>query len=110
MLIESGNQEAARLNDILVRLLTTSEFIPVTVDVLRSALQAQERLGLKAQDSIIYASIVAHAAAAAGAKCLIERDAKDFLTPDILEELRALNCTVVSSFTNGLAHIRAALT
>jgi predicted nucleic acid-binding protein len=109
MLIESGNQEAARLHDVLVQLVTIAEMIPITATVLRDALQAQDRLGLKPQDSIVYASVMAHASAASGEKYFLNRDAKDFLTPDIEEQFRSVGCTLVSSFSGGLRRIQADL-
>lgn len=110
ILTESGRDELKRLDETLIRLLDVSEVVPVGSDTLRTAIRAQADRGLAAQDSVIYGSVLAHLASARpGPKCFLNRNAKDFLTPAILEDLRRYDCRLLSSFTDGLAFIQAQL-
>lgn len=108
ILTESGRDERRRLDETLIRLLDTGEVIPVGSATLRTALAAQANRGLAAQDSIIYASVVEHLGSApAGSKCFLNRNAKDFLTREIQQDLARFDCRLLSSFEDGLAFIRA---
>lgn len=108
LLIESSRIEIERLHAILVRALDLAEVIPITADTLRRALDAQGRLGLMLQDSVILASVLEHSShVPEEPKCLITRDAKDFLNPDIGEELRRHNRRVITRFRDGLDFVRA---
>lgn len=110
LLMESGRDERSRLDETLIRLLDTCEVVPVGPDTLRTAIRVQVERELAAQDSIIYASVMDHLASARpGPKCFLNRNAKDFLTPAILEDLRRFDCRLLSSFTDGLAFIQAQL-
>jgi predicted nucleic acid-binding protein len=110
LLTESSLQERSRLDEALIRVLAVAEVIPVDAATLRAAIRAKAERELAAQDSVIYASVLAHLASApAGEKCFLNRNAKDFLTPAILEDLRRFDCRLLSSFTDGLAFIQAQL-
>ncbi len=65
-------------------------------------------LGLKPQDSIVYASVYEHLAAAGlDRKCCVTKDAKDFLNPDIKNELDRRNCRLLSRFGDALDYVRS---
>jgi predicted nucleic acid-binding protein len=108
LLTESSIQERNRLGDTLIRVLGVAEVIPVGAATLRAAIRAQGERELAAQDSVIYASVMDHLASSRpGPRCFLNRNAKDFLTPAILEDLRRFDCRLLSSFTDGLALIQA---
>jgi predicted nucleic acid-binding protein len=110
ILTESGRDERSRLDETLIRLLGAGEVIPVVSATVRTALGAQVNRGLAAQDSIIYASVVEHLGSAPpGVKCFLNRNAKDFLTPEIQQDLARFSCRLLSSFEDGLGFIRATL-
>ncbi len=68
----------------------------------------QTERGLAPQDSIIYASIIEHLQSAeAGAKCFLNRNAKDFLTSNVQQDLARFNCRLISNFRDGLNFILA---
>lgn len=108
LLTESSLQERNRLGETLIRVLGVAEVISVGAATLRAGIRAQEERELSAQDSIVYASVMEHLGSAEpGPRCFLNRNAKDFLTPAILENLRRFDCRLLSSFTDGLAFIRA---
>lgn len=108
LLAESSLQERRRLDESLIRVLGVAEVIPVGAATLTSAIRAQAERELAAQDSIIYASVMDHLGSSpSGSKCFLNRNAKDFLTPAILEDLRRFDCRLLSSFSDGLSFIRS---
>jgi predicted nucleic acid-binding protein len=110
LLAESSREERSRLDDALIRVLGVAEVIPVGAVTLRAAIRAQAERELAAQDSIIYASVMEHLGSSPpGARCFLNRNAKDFLTPAIQEDLKRFECRLISSFRDGLAFIGATL-
>ena len=110
LLTESSREERSRLDDALIRVLGVAEVIPVGAVTLRAAIRAQAERELAAQDSIIYASVMEHLGSSPpGARCFLNRNAKDFLTPAIQEDLKRFDCRLISSFRDGLAFIGATL-
>jgi predicted nucleic acid-binding protein len=111
LLVRSVEEDKRRLDEVLVEVLQASEIIPIDSDVVKSAINYQTSLGLSPQDSIVYASVMAHLqSAATNTKCFLNRNSKDFLNPDIQSELRKNGCRLVSSFSDGLALVKARLT
>ncbi len=110
LLVQSADEEKDRLDAVLSRMLDSSELIPVGASTIRAAVAYQSSLGLEPQDSIIYASVLEHLASAShDAKCFMNRNVKDFLIPDIQDELDRYHCRLVSSFTDGLGLVRREL-
>ncbi|MFL5541976.1 MAG: hypothetical protein ACJ8J0_23515 [Longimicrobiaceae bacterium] len=107
LLTESTRVETERLHDVLAEILGLAEVIPITAATLQGARDAQRALGLRLQDSVVYTSVLTHARSAGEErKCFLERDAKDFLTPDIEEALQGHDCRIITSFAGGLGFIR----
>ena len=108
LLIQSGDEEKRRLDGALERILDVAQVIPLSADVIRGAIASQATLGLKPQDSIVYASVYEHLAAAGpGRKCFVTRDAKDFLNPDIKNELDRRDCRLLARFGDALGYVRS---
>jgi predicted nucleic acid-binding protein len=105
LLTESSAAEADRLHDVLARVLDVAEVIPVNAETLRDALRAQREMALVPQDAVVFASVRRHAESADGAKCFLQRDAKDFVTPGIEQILRERDCRIISSFRGGRAFV-----
>lgn len=107
LLTESIRVENERLHDVLAETLGLAEVIPITNATLQGALDAQRTLGLPLQDSVVYTSVLDHARAAGRErKCFLERDAKDFMTPDVETALQEQDCRIITSFSGGLGFIR----
>jgi predicted nucleic acid-binding protein len=109
-LVSSGVEEKARLDAYVRRLLKVASVIELTSSGYVEALDLQDSRGLTPQDAVVYASVLQHLRAAGGEQsCFVTRNYKDFLTPDIEHDLKALNCAVLTAFADGLGYAQAGL-
>lgn len=107
ILFTSGEEEKRRLDDILERILQIADVIPVGSNIIRAATTLQRSRDLSPQDAIVYASVLDHLASAPEAiRCFINRNSKDFLNPDIENELAAHNCRLLTRFADGLGYVQ----
>lgn len=107
VLFTSGEEEKRRLDDILERILQIADVIPVGSNISRAATTLQRSRDLSPQDAIVYASVLDHLASAPEAiRCFINRNSKDFLNPDIENELAAHNCRLLTRFADGLGYVQ----
>ncbi len=110
LLIRSGEEEKHRLDDALEKILQNIEIIPIDLGIISDAITFQKSLDLSPQDSIVYASILAHLAAESGEfRCFITKNSKDFANPDIEDQLTSHGCKLLTKFVNGLGYIRSQL-
>ena len=110
LLIRSGEEEKHRLDDALEKILQNVEIIPIDLDIIRNAITFQKSLDLSPQDSIVYASLLAHLTTESGElRCFITKNRKDFANPDIEDQLTAHGCKLLTKFVNGLGYIRSQL-
>ena len=106
ILVRSGDEDRRRLDLTVRRILDCAVVIPLQGETLRNAIQYQGSLGLSPQDSVVYASVIAHLSVSSpGAKCFLNRDRKDFSIPDISEELGRYDCRLITRFPAGLNYI-----
>ena len=110
LLLISGEDEKHRLDVTLEKILQTVEVIPIGLSIIRNAIAFQRSLDLSPQDSIVYASILAHLTTESGhTRCFITTNSKDFANPDIEQQLTSFNCKLLTKFVNGLGYIRSQL-
>ena len=108
ILVRSGNEDKRRLDLTLGRILDCAVVIPLQGETLRDATLFQVSLGLSPQDSVVYASVIAHLSATSpGPKCFLNRDRKDFSIPDITEGLVGYDCKLITRFADGLSYINS---
>ena len=108
ILERSGNEDKRRLDLTVGRILDSAAVIPLQGEILKEAIQFQRSLDLSPQDSVVYASVIAHLSAAPpGPKCFLNRDRKDFSMPDIKEGLRGYECRLIAKFSDGLSYINS---
>jgi hypothetical protein len=100
LLLRSGEEEKRRLDEALDRILRTAEVIPIGLNTIRAAITLQKSRSLSPQDSIVYASILAHLAEASEEvlRCFITKNSKDFGNPDIENELGTHTCRLLTKF------------
>ena len=111
LLVRSVDEDKQRLDETLVKVLEVSDIIPIELDAVKSAIDYQANLDLPPQDSIVYASVMEHLRSGEnGPKCFLNRNSKDFLNPDIQDELKNYGCRLISRFADGLGFIKANLT
>lgn len=111
LLVESGEDELRRLDETLTDLLRIAEPVDVRSELLTESLRARETHGFTAPDALVYASILEHlrSEALTEPKVFLNRNSRDFLTPDIVADLQEFACEVIPSFDDGLARIDASL-
>ncbi len=110
LLLSSGEEEKRKLDKALNKTLSVAEVIPIDLNTIKAAIAFQESHSLSPQDSIVYASILDHLARTSGGPhCFITKNSRDFVTPDIVNDLAAYNCRLLSQFSDGLGYIRSHL-
>lgn len=63
---------------------------------------------LQPQDSIVYTSVITHLRQnQPQIACFLNRNSKDFDSPNIVDELIDFNCRMIARFDQGLAFIQA---
>ncbi|MBA4063332.1 MAG: hypothetical protein C0501_06390 [Isosphaera sp.] len=109
-LINVAEEDERRYNTCLPRLLACATVIPLDATIIRQSLDIGTDYDLKPPDALILASILSHLAATTPATSLhINKNTKDFETPDIIAALTALGCLLKPTFTAGLAYLNAHL-
>lgn len=110
LLVKSGEDEKNRLDSVIGQILDAARVIPIQAETIRSAIQIQETLSLAPQDSIIYASVRWHLTSSpSDLSCFLNRNSRDFLTPDIQAELGRHNCVLIPSFEDGVRFMESKL-
>jgi predicted nucleic acid-binding protein len=106
LLIRSVEEEKSRLDKTLSDILNYAEIIPIAADIIRAAVTLQGTHNLSPQDSIVYASILAHLKSQTDQpKCFLTKNSKDFVTPEIIDELQSYDCKLLTKFEDGLGYI-----
>jgi len=110
LLVRSNEEEKQRFIRYRNRLLSISEIIPLTIDVLREAATHEFPYDLTPQDALVYASVIAHLRQnKPPVSCFLNRNSKDFDNPDIVDELDENNCKMIPRFDHGYDFIQARL-
>jgi hypothetical protein len=106
--VQSSEEERKRFAEYRDRLLSVAEIIPLTSKILKEASGHEEDFDFSPQDALVYASVITHMRQIQPAtSCFLNKNSKDFDSPDILAGLAALNCRLISKFDDGLSFIRA---
>ena len=111
VLLKSGEEEKRRLDEHLERILRIADVIPIGLSTIRAAITHQKTGKLSSpQDAIVYASILEHLASTSeGFCCFVTKNSKDFVNPDIENELAAHACQLLTRFTDGLGYVQSRL-
>ena len=111
LLVQSSDDETSRLDDALKRLVDKAELVSVDAGILVRATGLREERGLSPQDAMVYSSVLQSLEKkdTGEEKRFLNRNTRDFLTPDIQADLEPFSCRVIPTFSDGLAWLRAAL-
>lgn len=110
ILEDSRREEQERLDEILERVTRIADLIPLESSVIRRARAIREDFGLSHADAVVLASILLHLESIRPAQsCFLQRDRKDFLTPDVVSSLKDLNCHLLVGFAAGIGYLQANL-
>lgn len=104
-------EEGSRLTRILDDLTSIVQISSLDPNVIVSSSDIRQRLSLGPQDAAVYASVIAHVTSQdrGEEKCFLNSDAKDFMIPEIQDELKSYNCVLIPKFDDGLGFIRTRL-
>jgi predicted nucleic acid-binding protein len=108
LLVQSNEEERHRFSQYRQHILEFGEIISLTADILKEATECESNYDLTPQDALVYASVIGHLRFSKPQQaCFLNRNSKDFDSPDIIAALNQLNCRMIPSFTNGLDFIRS---
>ncbi len=108
LLVQSNEEERHRFSQYRQHILEFGEIIALTADILKEATECESNYDLTPQDALVYASVISHLRSSKPQQaCFLNRNSKDFDSPDIITALNQLNCRMIPSFTSGLDFIRS---
>lgn len=110
LLVQSNKDERQRFVQYRVRLLKSMEVIALTADILTEAATYEDPFDLKPQDALVYASVISHLRQnQPTVACFLNRNSRDFDSPDIVNELNKFNCRMIPRFDRGYEFIQSQL-
>jgi len=110
LIVQSNEEEGNRFIQYRDRILKTGEIIALTADILIEAASCEITYDLKPQDALVFASVISHLRLYPPQEaCFLNRNSKDFDSPDIVDELNQLNCRMLPRFDRGYSFIQSQL-
>jgi hypothetical protein len=110
LLVQSNEEEEQRFGQYRERLLRMADIIGLTSDILTAAAVYEGSFDLEPQDALVYASVISHLRQHSPTiACFLNRNTKDFDSPDIINDLRQWNCRMIPRFDQGYAFIQSHL-
>ncbi len=109
LITQSNEDELARFRTYREQILDIATVIPMNSDLLIKATAQERRLDLSPQDAIVYQSVLFQLVADNSnvESCFLNRNAKDFDNPTIVDELAANLCRMIPRFDDGYAFIQS---
>ena len=110
IITQSNEEEWQRFIQYRNRLLNCVDFITLDINVLQAAASFETLYDLKSQDAIVFASVVSHLQQNKPEQaCFLNKNTKDFDSPDIVQELSKYNCRMIPRFNHGYDFVRSQL-
>lgn len=107
LLVQSNEEERRRFDAYRRRLLETAEIVPLTAEILEQAARYEDSHQLTPQDALVYASVMHHLSRSVSPQnCFLNRNSRDFDSPDIFDELARYNCRMIPRFDDGEGYVR----
>ena len=108
LMVQSNQEEWQRFVHYREKLLRTGEIIALTSTILEEAASCETHYNLKPQDAVVYASVVQHLNDDQPQQaCFLNRNSRDFDSPDIVNKLNNLNCRMIFRFDDGHSFIQS---
>jgi predicted nucleic acid-binding protein len=108
-LIQSFDDEREHFRQFRSRVLKAGHVIPLTSQIIDLAAQSEDTYDFSPQDALVFASVIDHLRQSRPpAACFLNKNSKDFDNPDIVRELRDLNCKMIARFDHGWRFIQSA--
>jgi predicted nucleic acid-binding protein len=110
LMIQSNEEERYRFTQCRDRLLRIGEIASLDANILSEAASYETTYDLTPQDALVYASVITHLRHDLPEyACFLNRNSKDFGNPDIIDELKQLNCRMIPRFDRGYSFIQSQL-
>jgi predicted nucleic acid-binding protein len=111
LLLHSIVTEEQRFYQYITRINQAVEIIPLIPEVILEGKRNETLYALGVQDAIVCASIMAHLRQQNRMpSCFLNRNARDFDVPTILQELNQYNCRMIPLFDQGYQFINTRVT
>lgn len=110
LLVQSNEEERQRFVHYRERLFNIAEIIALTTEILIQAASYETIYDLSPQDAIIYTSVIDHLRQCQPqVGCFLNRNSKDFDSPDIVDELNLFKCRMIPRFDHGYNFLQSQL-
>jgi predicted nucleic acid-binding protein len=110
LMVQSNEEERQRFIQCRERLFNIGEVIALTPNILMEAASCETTYDLRPQDALVYASVISHLQCYQPQQtCFLNRNSKDFDSPDIVDELNRFNCKMIPRFDHGYSFLQSQL-
>lgn len=110
LLVQSNGEERQRFVQYRKRILRSAKVIALTANILNDAATYEDPYDLRPQNALVYASVITHLRQhRPQIACFLNRNSKDFDSPDIVDELNRFTCRMIPRFDHGYAFIQSQL-
>ncbi|MBN3873916.1 PIN domain-containing protein [Nostoc sp. JL33] len=110
LMVQSNEEERQRFVNYRQRLFNIAEVIALTGDILIEAASCEAIYDLRPQDAFVYASVINYLRQyQPQLACFLNRNSKDFDSPDIVDELNRFNCRMIPRFDHGYSFLQSQL-
>ncbi|MGB3238309.1 MAG: PIN domain-containing protein [Geitlerinemataceae cyanobacterium] len=110
LMVQSNEEERQRFGQYRERLIKTGEVIALTAEILTKAASDETTYDLRPQDALVYTSVISHLQNNRPQQaCFLNRNSKDFDSPDIVDELNHFNCRMIPRFDSGYSFLQSQL-
>jgi predicted nucleic acid-binding protein len=110
LMVQSNEEERHRFIQYRERLLNAGEIVALTAKILIQAASCEATYDLMPQDALVYGSIIDHLRRYQPQQaCFLNRNSKDFDSPDIVDELNQFNCRMIPRFDHGYSFLQSQL-
>ncbi|AFY91213.1 hypothetical protein Chro_5876 (plasmid) [Chroococcidiopsis thermalis PCC 7203] len=107
-MVQSNEEERHRFIQCRERLLKVGEIVALTADILNEAASYETTYDITPQDALVYASVMTHLRRDRPQQAyFLNRNSKDFDSPDIVDELNQFNCRMIPRFDRGYSFLQS---
>jgi predicted nucleic acid-binding protein len=110
LIVQSSQEIGENFAKYREYLVEIAEIIPLNADILLNSASAEKKHKMRPQDALVYVSVIQHLQENTPQQaCFLNRNSKDFKIPEIDDELKSLNCRLISQFDDGYNFLQAKL-
>jgi predicted nucleic acid-binding protein len=107
LIVQSNEEERNRFIQYRERLLNVAEIVPLNTEILKEAASSETVYDLTPQDALVYVSVIHHLQIYQPLQaCFLNRNFKDFNTPEIVDALKKFNCRMIPRFDDGYSFLQ----